>query len=178
MYARYFELDVRVLRWLNVYGPGQKAHPVRKAVPIMILQALHGRPIEVYGSGEQPVDLVYVDDLARVTVAYMQLESTGCETSDTGLTIRLTVNELAELIRRLTDSRSKIVHLPMRPRARTRISRSSCFPAPLPPTSVTSRGRQTSPRECCVRSATTATCRRNASEKRCRCAAIRPSWSG
>jgi hypothetical protein len=41
----------RVLRWLNAYGPGQKLYPIRKAVPVMILQALHDLDVEVWGIG-------------------------------------------------------------------------------------------------------------------------------
>jgi UDP-glucose 4-epimerase len=115
LYAKHFGLDVRILRWLNVYGPGQKVHPIRKAVPWMILQALHGRPIEVFGSGEQPVDLIYVDDLARVTRAYTSLEGVDCAVRDTGLSVRITANELAWRIRDLACSQSSVKHLPMRP---------------------------------------------------------------
>lgn len=115
LYAKCFGLDVRILRWLNVYGPGQKTHPVRKAVPTMLLQALHGRPIEVFGSGAQPVDLIHVDDLARITVAYVSSDEGDCTIRDTGLSVRMTVNELAVLIRTVTNSSSEIIHLPMRP---------------------------------------------------------------
>jgi UDP-glucose 4-epimerase len=114
LYAACFGTDVRILRWLNVYGPGQKAYPVRKAVPMMALQALHGRPIEVFGSGNQPVDLIYVDDLARVTVEYASADQPDPTVRDTGLCVRMSVNELAEKIRAIARSSSPIVHLPMR----------------------------------------------------------------
>ncbi len=115
MYKDIYGLDVRILRWLNVYGPGQKLHPIRKAVPVMIFQALHNLPIEIYGKGTQPVDLIYSDDLARITVEYMEASAVEPRVRDTGCTVRMTVNELAELIKRLTSSWSAIAHLPMRP---------------------------------------------------------------
>ena len=115
MYRQIYGLDVRVLRWLNVYGPGQKIYPVRKAVPMMIFQALHGLPIEIFGDGEQCVDLIYKDDLARITTEYMALDRVKPLTRDTGCTIRMTVNALADLIKQMTLSPSVIRHLPMRP---------------------------------------------------------------
>jgi UDP-glucose 4-epimerase len=115
MYRQIYGLDVRVLRWLNVYGPGQKIHPVRKAIPMMIFQALNELPIEVFGDGEQPVDLIYKDDLARITTEYMALDRVEPLTRDTGCTIRMTVNALAGLIKQMTLSPSVIRHLPMRP---------------------------------------------------------------
>jgi UDP-glucose 4-epimerase len=114
MYADVHSLDVRGLRWLNAYGPGQSMYPVRKAVPVMILQGLYGLDMEIWGDGEQPVDLIHVGDLARNTVLYTLSENRGWTARDTGNTTRMSVNELAELIRRLTKSRGGIKHYPMR----------------------------------------------------------------
>lgn len=115
MFAQLHGMDIRLLRWLNIYGPGQKTHPVRKAVPTMILQALEGIDIEVFGSGEQPVDLTYVEDIAHTTALYTLTGPRSCAVLDSGNSIRMSVNELALLIRRLAQSRSRITHLPMRP---------------------------------------------------------------
>lgn len=114
MYAREHGLDVRILRWLNAYGPGQKAFPIRKAVPVMILQALTGRDVQIWGSGEQPVDLIHVEDLARITVDYTLSGTPDSTTRDTGLAHRMTVNKMADLIVNLTESKSRMVRLPMR----------------------------------------------------------------
>jgi UDP-glucose 4-epimerase len=114
MYAREYDLDVRILRWLNAYGPGQKAFPVRKAVPVMILQALENRDVQIWGSGEQPVDLIHVDDLARITVDYTLGKDLDSATRDTGLSHRMSVNDMAKMIVEMTGSKSKIIHLPMR----------------------------------------------------------------
>ncbi|MFT4100998.1 MAG: NAD(P)-dependent oxidoreductase [Burkholderiaceae bacterium] len=114
MYAREHRLDVRILRWLNAYGPGQKAFPVRKAVPVMILQALENRDLQIWGSGEQPVDLIHVEDLARITVDYTLSAHQDVTTRDTGLSYRMTVNDMAAFIIKLTGSSSRIAHLPMR----------------------------------------------------------------
>jgi len=114
MYSELYNLDVRILRLLNVYGPGQSLFPIRKAVPLMILQALYDLPIEVYGNGQQPIDLIYVDDLAHISVEYMELESGDATVRDTGCTTRMSVNELVDLIRQMTSSNSAVRYLPMR----------------------------------------------------------------
>ena len=114
MYSQIKGLDVRVLRWLNAYGPGQKAFPVRKAVPIMIVQALENKDVEIWGNGEQKVFLNYTKDLARNTVLYTLKPNIDSTVRDTGNIVEMTVNELAQLIVRLSDSKSKITHLPMR----------------------------------------------------------------
>jgi len=114
MYASLHKLDIRILRWLNAYGPGQKAYPIRKAVPVMIIQALAGVDIEVWGTGNQPVDLIFSQDLARNTVLYTLKEKGDAMVRDTGNSIRMTVNERAEMIQTMANSRARIKHLPMR----------------------------------------------------------------
>jgi nucleoside-diphosphate-sugar epimerase len=114
MFAQMYGLDIRILRWLNAYGPGQKLYPVRKAVPMMILQGLHNLDIEVWGSGEQPIFLIFVEDLVRITALYTLDKKGNSDVRDTGNTVKMNVNELADLIRKLTGSSAKIKHLPMR----------------------------------------------------------------
>lgn len=115
MYSSVWGMEVKILRWLNAYGPYQKLGPVRKAVPTMICQALAARPIEIWGTGAQPVDLIHVDDLAKATVQYvLDDDITGSTVRDTGLSIRMTVTDLAELICELTSSSSPIIYRPMR----------------------------------------------------------------
>lgn len=118
MYEAQFGLDVRVMRWLNAYGPGQKLHPVRKAVPHMIMMALEGRPVEVYGDGEQFAHLIHVDDLVKATIDYTLKDKCACGVVDPGATHVSTVRRMAELITNLVslgrDRPAPIVNLPMR----------------------------------------------------------------
>jgi UDP-glucose 4-epimerase len=90
LYAQTRGLDVRVLRWLNAYGPRQKLYPIRKAVPVMILQALHDLDVEVWGTGDQPVDLIHTEDLARNTVQYTLADNIDSTVRDAGNTVRMT----------------------------------------------------------------------------------------
>lgn len=114
LYAKYKGLDVRILRWLNAYGPGQKAFPIRKAVPIMVIQAIENKDIEIWGDGTQTVYMNYSEDLARNTVLYTIKENIDSTVRDTGNIIEMSVNNLAQLILKLSKSDSKITHLPMR----------------------------------------------------------------
>jgi UDP-glucose 4-epimerase len=72
--AQWKGQKVTVVRAYHVYGPGQKMcaphgkSQVRKIIPSFVARALTGMPIEVNGSGNQKIDLVYLDDVARVLV--------------------------------------------------------------------------------------------------------------
>lgn len=129
-YAKMFNKHrggrINVVRPCNAYGPGQPASrpfgwsPVRKVMPAFICRALSGRPIEVYGDGEQVSDMVHVQDVAHVFVKALELAGTGtlCDTIEVGPSGSHTVNEIAQkvvdavLARTFLDT--PIVHLPMR----------------------------------------------------------------
>ena len=114
MYSQIKGMDVRILRWLNAYGPGQKAFPIRKAVPIMIIQALENKDVEIWGDGKQKIFLNYTKDLARNTVLYTIKQNIDSLVRDTGNIVEMTVDELVQMIVKLSNSKSKIKHLPMR----------------------------------------------------------------
>ncbi len=68
MFNKEHKTEIAVVRALNAYGPRQKAEPVRKIMPNFILPALQGRPITIYGDGEQVMDMIHVRDVAEVLV--------------------------------------------------------------------------------------------------------------
>jgi UDP-glucose 4-epimerase len=114
LFRIYHGLDTRMLRWLNIYGPRQKLYPIRKAVPLFILQAMLHLPVEIWGDGSQEISLVHANDLAYVTVEYVKRNAGHTELLDTGLSHTITVAKLVGIIIRLVDSTSEIRHLPMR----------------------------------------------------------------
>jgi len=114
MFIKNFGMEIAVLKWFNAYGPRQHLYPVRKAVPLFITQALYDRPVEVFGDGQQTVDMIYVTDIAKIAIKATRKCGGIGKVIDVGTGLPITVNELAKMIIRLTKSKSKIVHLPMR----------------------------------------------------------------
>lgn len=117
---------IGIVRALNAYGPGQSvAKPygyskVRKIMPAFICRALCGHPIEVYGDGEQIMDMIHVDDVADIFVRAMEIGPTdGWPIYEAGPGRPTTVLEIAEMVRdlaaELTGDLVSIVGLPMRP---------------------------------------------------------------
>lgn len=114
MFQKNFNMNIAVLKWFNAYGPRQHLYPVRKAVPLFITQALYNRPLEVFGDGEQTVDMIYVVDIAKIAIKATRNCGKVGKVMDVGTGLPITVNELAGMIIKLMKSKSKIVHLPMR----------------------------------------------------------------
>jgi UDP-glucose 4-epimerase len=109
-----FDVPVSHVRAYNAYGPGQKygpGHP-QKIVPTFAKQAWAGQPITIWGSGFQTVDLVHVDDVAKMLVDATVFGND--EILDAGTGMAVTVNMVAGYVLRVTGSKSEVVHLPMR----------------------------------------------------------------
>lgn len=110
-YHRQHNLDIRVVRIFNTYGPRMTANDGR-VVSNFIVQALRGDDITVYGDGTQTRSFCYVDDLIDGIVKMMNVENfTG--PVNLGNPGEFTMLELAELVLKLTGSKSKIVYRPL-----------------------------------------------------------------
>lgn len=110
-YHRQHGVDIRVVRIFNTYGPRMNPQDGR-VVSNFIVQALKNEDLTVYGSGQQTRSFCYVDDLIEGMVRMMECE--GCMGPvNLGNPAEFTMLELAEMVIRLTGSRSKIVHLPL-----------------------------------------------------------------
>jgi UDP-glucose 4-epimerase len=110
-----YELPVCHVRAFNAYGPGQAygpGHP-RKIIPAMSIEGWSNEPITVWGDGNQTVDLIHTDELARILVEATQFGD-DC-TIDAGTGVALPVNQIAELVIEVTESKAGIRYLPMRP---------------------------------------------------------------
>jgi len=68
MYNKEHNTKIAIVRALNAYGAHQLHKPVRKVIPSFINKALNGENIEVYGDGMQIMDMIWVEDLARILV--------------------------------------------------------------------------------------------------------------
>lgn len=102
------------VRAFNAYGPGQAhgpGHP-QKILPTFATEAWAGRPIPVWGDGEQTVDLVHSEDLGRMLVDAVGFGDDA--TFDGGTGQAFTVNEVAAMVLDVTGSHAGTRHLPMR----------------------------------------------------------------
>ncbi len=110
-YHRQHQVDIRVLRIFNTYGP--RMHPQDgRVVSNFIVQALRGAPLTVYGDGLQTRSFCFVDDLVDGMIRLMQ-EAVGPGPFNLGNPHEFTVRALAEMVIRLTGSASTIVSLPL-----------------------------------------------------------------
>lgn len=123
-YNQFRGSRISVVRPVNAYGPRQSvAAPfgpskVRKIIPSFVCRALIGEDIEVYGDGTQISDCVHVADVAYTFVTAIEDLLDGSEPQtdlEVGPVVSVTVNDIAELVKRFAESDSEIKHLPMRP---------------------------------------------------------------
>ena len=111
-YRRQHDLDIKVIRIFNTYGP--RMHPNDgRVVSNFIVQALRGEPITIYGDGSQTRSFCYVDDLVDGMVRLMD---TGHEVTgpvNVGNPGEFTMLELAQAVLEITGSSSAIEHRPL-----------------------------------------------------------------
>jgi len=109
-YHRYHKLDTRIVRIFNTYGPRMRPKDGR-VVSNFIVQALKSDPLTVYGDGSQTRSFCYVDDLIDGIVRLF--ERGGADPTNIGNPHEFTVRQLAELVLKLTGSRSTITEQPL-----------------------------------------------------------------
>jgi UDP-glucuronate decarboxylase len=108
-YHRQHQTDIKVVRIFNTYGP--RMHPNDgRVVSNFIVQALQGKDITIYGDGSQTRSFCYVDDLIDAMVRMMNSEEGFTGPVNIGNPGEFTMLQLAELVLRLSGSKSKIVY--------------------------------------------------------------------
>ncbi len=107
-YQRYHDLDTRIVRIFNTYGPRMQKEDGR-VVPNFIAQALRGDDVTIYGDGSRTRSFCYVSDL--VDGIYRLLMSNEREPVNIGNPTEMTILQFAEKIIELTDSKSKITFI-------------------------------------------------------------------
>jgi UDP-glucuronate decarboxylase len=111
-YYRQHQLDIRVARIFNTYGP--RMHPNDgRVVSNFIVQALKGQDITLYGDGQQTRSFCYVDDLIDAFIAYMDKDGDLPGPVNMGNPVEFTMKQLAEEVLALTGSKSKLTHKPL-----------------------------------------------------------------
>lgn len=107
-YVRKYNLDARIIRIFNTYGPYMQIDDGR-VVSNFINQAVHNSPLTVYGSGEQTRSFCYIDDMVEGLGKAMFLAGTKGEVINLGNPDERTILEIAQIIKRITNSSSEIV---------------------------------------------------------------------
>ncbi|HEX2449988.1 MAG TPA: UDP-glucuronic acid decarboxylase family protein [Gemmatimonadales bacterium] len=109
-YHRYHNVDTRIVRIFNTYGPRMRARDGR-VVSNFVVQALKGEPLTIYGDGTQTRSFCYVSDL--IEGIYRLFASTRIDPTNVGNPYEFTVRQLADTVLRLTGSRSPIELRPL-----------------------------------------------------------------
>ncbi|MBK6800160.1 UDP-glucuronic acid decarboxylase family protein [Novosphingobium sp.] len=111
-YHRQHDLQIKVVRIFNTYGPFMHPNDGR-VVSNFIVQALKGEPITLYGDGKQTRSFCYVDDLVSGLIAMMETEKAVTGPVNLGNPGEFTMIELAEMVRELVGSSVELVHRPL-----------------------------------------------------------------
>ena len=111
-YWRQHKLSIKVARIFNTYGPRMHPHDGR-VVSNFIIQALLNRDITVYGDGSQTRSFCYADDLIDGLVRLMGSSDDVVGPINIGNPVEFSMLQLADLVREITGSRSRIVHRPL-----------------------------------------------------------------
>lgn len=108
-YHQQYGLDYTIFRFFNTYGPKQSTDFVMSR---FIQLAMTNQDIPVYGDGSQTRTFCYIEDHLDACLKAMESDLVINDVANIGNGKIVTIMELAELVIRLTDSKSKIVHLP------------------------------------------------------------------
>jgi UDP-glucuronate decarboxylase len=111
-YHRQNDVKIKVIRIFNTYGP--RMHPQDgRVVSNFIVQALKGDDITIFGDGTQTRSFQYVDDLLEGSIRMMNSRDEFLGPVNLGNPNEFTMLELAQQVLELTNSKSKIIHLPL-----------------------------------------------------------------
>jgi UDP-glucose 4-epimerase len=110
-YWREKKLPTIIVRLFNTVGPRQTGQ-YGMVIPTFVRQALAGRPITVYGDGSQTRCFAHVGDVVGALMAVMNHPEAVGQVFNIGSHEEVTIRELAERVRALTDSSSEIVYVP------------------------------------------------------------------
>lgn len=109
-YHRYHNVDVRILRIFNTYGPRMRIADGR-VVPNFIWQALHNQPLTVYGKGNQTRSFCYYTDMVEGIYRLLHGPITG--PVNIGNPDEFTILEFAKMVIKMSGTKSRIVYQPL-----------------------------------------------------------------
>jgi dTDP-glucose 4,6-dehydratase len=109
-YHRYHKLDAKIVRIFNTYGPRMRVKDGR-AVPEFISQALRDEDVTIFGDGSQTRSFTYITDLVDGIIRLMLSDVN--DPVNIGNPRETTIAEIANMIIKMTGSKSKVVHRPL-----------------------------------------------------------------
>jgi UDP-glucose 4-epimerase len=110
-YWKERKLPVIIVRLFNTVGPRQTGQ-YGMVIPNFVRQALAGQPITVFGDGTQSRSFTYVGDVVRALIALINEPGAVGQVFNIGNGAEITIGDLAEKVRTLTESKSEIVRIP------------------------------------------------------------------
>jgi UDP-glucuronate decarboxylase len=108
-YHRQHGIEIKVARIFNTYGPRMRIDDGR-VVSNFIVQALRGEDITIYGDGTQTRSFCYIDDMVEGITKFVGLDNDFTGPLNLGNPDEYTIQELAEIILELMNSKSKLVY--------------------------------------------------------------------
>lgn len=118
LYTRYYadlhRLPTTSIRIFNTYGPGEAPGQYRNVIPNFINLALDGSPIVITGDGRETRDFTYVEDTVDLLIRAAMSEFSAGQIFNGGTGVETHIADLANLIVRLTESKSEISYMPRR----------------------------------------------------------------
>lgn len=112
-YYQVFKIPYVALRYANVYGPRQNSRGEAGVVAIFCDKILNKQQPEIFGSGRQTRDYVYVDDVVAANLAALATDKVGCY--NVGTAKETNVNQIAELIKNAFGAKIEFIHGPAKP---------------------------------------------------------------
>jgi UDP-glucose 4-epimerase len=116
LYSDLFGLETVSLRYFNVFGPSQDPTSEYSAViPKFATRLLAGKPLTVYGDGEQSRDFTYVDDVVEANLLALKAPRAVGMVLNVGCNNRITLKQLIRLLEEILNVRAEVKYLPARP---------------------------------------------------------------
>ncbi len=110
-YIHKFKLDIRIARIFNTYGPNMEKNDGR-VISNFIVQALSQKPLTIYGTGKQTRSFCYVSDMVKGLCMLATIPNVKNRIVNLGNPHEITILELAKIIKKITNSSSKVVFKP------------------------------------------------------------------
>lgn len=109
-FNKCYGLETVILRYFNVYGPGQRNSAYSGVITRFLENTFKGEPLTVYGDGCQTRDFIYVDDVVEATILALEGEGLESKTFNVCTGNPTSVNELIEVVRTIAGKNLKVVY--------------------------------------------------------------------